>query len=122
MADYINAEEEKTRISLTSVEGLKASYQRLRNLGLTNSTNARVLKNDLSHRETINKDIETAKKLISYVREVNQVLGKDSYLVSNEQFAQVCDKYNLVCKPLELYTGVIPEENVHLSLFKSKTV
>lgn len=112
MADYINAEEEKTRISLTSVEGLKASYQRLRNLGLTNSTNARAIKDNLNYRETINRDIETAKKLVSYVRKVNQVLGKDSYLISREQFNQVCGKYNLVCKPLELYTGVIPEENI----------
>ena len=112
MADYINAEEEKTRISLTSVEGLKASYQRLSNLGLTNSANAKALKDDLNHRETINRNIETAKKLVSYVREVNRVLGKDSYLVSRKQFNQVCNKYNLVCKPLELYTGVIPEENI----------
>lgn len=112
MADYINAEEEKTRISLTPVEGLKASYQRLYNLGLTNSANAKALKDDLNYRETINRNIETAKRLISYVRKVNRVLGKDSYLVSQEQFNQVCNKYNLVCKPLELYTGVIPEENI----------
>lgn len=112
MAEYINAEEEKTKVSLAPVAGLKASYQRLFNLGLANSTNARVLKEDLDHRETVNNNIETAKKLISYVRNINRILGENSYLVSNEQFAQICKKYNLVYKPLELYTGVIPEENI----------
>lgn len=112
MAEYLSQEEEKTKSSLISMEDIRNKYNRLVNLGLQNSTNAKELKAIIDNQNTYNENILKAKSLIEYIKEVNQILQRNSYLVSFEQFEVICKKYNLVYNLLENYTGVIPEENI----------
>ena len=112
MADYLSTEEEKSNSPLMSIEGIRNTYNRLLNLGLKNSANAKELKSVIDSQETYNNNVIKAQKLIDYIKKVNTVLDKNSYLISFEQFEVVCKKYDLVYNLLENYTGVIPEENI----------
>ena len=112
MADYLSTEEKKSNSPLMSIESIKNTYNRLLNLGLKNSANAKELKSVIDSQETYNNNVIKAQKLIDYIKKVNTVLDKNSYLISFEQFEVVCKKYDLVYNLLENYTGVIPEENI----------
>lgn len=108
MAEYFKNEEEKSNSSLLSLDKIEEKYNKLVKLGLSNSVNARELKTIIVY----NKSIIKAQNLIKYIKKVNSILNKNSYLISFEQFEQICQKYNLVYNLLENYTGVIPEENI----------
>ena len=112
MEEYFKQEVEKSNSSPLSLDKVKEKYNKLVKLGLSNSVNARELKTIIDNKTVYNESIIKAQNLIEYIKEVNSILNKNSYLISFEQFEQVCKKYNLVYNLLENYTGVIPEENI----------
>jgi hypothetical protein len=112
MGEYFKQEVERSNSSPLSLDKVKEKYNKLVKLGLSNSVNARELKTIIDNQTVYNESIIKARKLIEYIKKVNSVLNKNSYLISFEQFEQVCQKYNLVYNLLENYTGVIPEENI----------
>ena len=112
MEEYFKKEEEKSNSSLLSLDNIKEKYKKLVMLGLSNSVNARELKTILDNQIAFNESVIKAQNLIEYIKKVNSILNKNSYLISFEQFKQICQKYNLVYNVLENYTGVIPEENI----------
>ena len=112
MEEYFKKEEKKSNSSLLSLDKVKEKYNRLVRLGLSNSVNAHELKTIIDNHTVYNESIIRAQNLIEYIKKVNSILNKNSYLISFEQFEQVCQKYNLVYNSLENYTGVIPEENI----------
>jgi hypothetical protein len=112
MGEYFKKEVEKSNSSLLSLDKVKEKYNRLTKLGLSNSVNACELKTIIDNQTVYNESIIKARNLIEYIKKVNSILNKNSYLISFEQFEQVCQKYNLVYNLLENYTGVIPEENI----------
>lgn len=112
MEEYFKQEVEKSNSSPLSLDKVKEKYNKLVKLGLSNSVNARELKTIIDNQIVYNESIVKAQNLIEYIRKVNSILNKNSYLISFEQFEQVCQKYNLVYNLLENYTGVIPEENI----------
>jgi hypothetical protein len=112
MADYLSIEERKADSPFMSIGDIQNKFNRLVSLGLKNSQNAKELEVIIRNQETYNNNILKAQKLIDYIKKVNTVLDKNSYLISFEQFEVVCKKYNLVYNLLENYTGVIPEENI----------
>ena len=112
MEEYFKQEVEKSNSSPLSLDKVKEKYNKLVKLGLSNSVNARELKTIIDNQIVYNESIVKAQNLIEYIKKINSILNKNSYLISFEQFKQVCQKYNLVYNLLENYTGVIPEENI----------
>lgn len=112
MAEYLSEEEKKTKSSIISIEDIQNKYKKLVDLGLQNSTNAKELKTIIDNQNIYNENIRKAKSLIKYIKEVNNLLDRNSYLISYEQFEVIRKKYNLVYDLLKNYTGVIPEENI----------
>lgn len=112
MEEYFKKEVEKSNSSILSIDKVKEKYNKLAKLGLSNSVNARELKIIIDNQTVYNESITKAQNLIEYIKKVNSILNKNSYLISFEQFEQICQKYNLVYNLLENYTGVIPEENI----------
>lgn len=112
MAEYFKQEVEKSNSSPLSLDKIEEKYNKLVKLGLSNSVNARELKTIIDNQIAYNESIIKAQNLIEYIKKVNSILNKNSYLISFEQFEQLCQKYNLVYNLLENYTGVIPEENI----------
>lgn len=112
MAEYFKNEEKKSNSSLLSLDEIEEKYNKLIKLGLSNSVNARELKTIIDNQIAYNKSIIKAQNLIEYIKKINSILNKNSYLISFEQFEQICQKYNLIYNLLENYTGVIPEENI----------
>lgn len=112
MEEYFKQEVEKSNSSPLSLNKIEEKYNKLIKLGLSNSVNARELKTIIDNQTVYNESIIKAQNLVEYIKKVNSILNKNSYLISFEQFEQVCKKYNLVYNLLENYTGVIPEENI----------
>ena len=112
MGEYFKQEVERSNSSPLSLDKVKEKYNKLVKLGLSKSANARELKTIIDNQTVYNESIIKARNLIEYIKKVNSVLNKNSYLISFEQFEQICQKYNLVYNLLKNYTGVIPEENI----------
>ena len=112
MEEYFKNEVEKSNSSPLSLDKIKEKYYKLVKLGLSNSINAQELKTIIDNQTFYNESIIKAQNLIEYIKKVNSILNKNSYLISFEQFEQICQKYNLTYNLLENYTGVIPEENI----------
>ena len=99
---------------------LKEEYEKLKDLGLINSANARIVKAKLDSINKYNDNIKKAKNLIAYIRNLNYLYDGRAILISRESFYAVCRKYNLDIGPLKNYTGVIPAKNLEeLSKVKS---
>lgn len=93
-------------------DNLSSEYNKLVNLGLKNSANAKIIKRQLDNINYHNKVIITAEKLLKYMKVINELLGDSVILVSTSAFYELCHKYNLSIGCLEDYTGVIPAANL----------
>ena len=93
-------------------DNLSSEYNKLVNLGLKNSANAKIIKRQLDNINYHNKAIITAEKLLKYMKVINELLGDSVILVSTSAFYELCHKYNLSIGCLEDYTGVIPAANL----------
>ncbi len=93
-------------------DNLSSEYSKLVNLGLKNSANAKIIKRQLDNINYHNKAIINAKKLLEYIKVINELLGSSVILVSTSAFYELCHKYNLSIGCLEDYTGVVPAANL----------
>lgn len=93
-------------------DNLSSEYNKLVNLGLKNSANAKIIKRQLDNINYHNKAIVKAEKLLKYMKVINELLGDSVILVSTSAFYELCHKYNLSIGCLEDYTGVVPVANL----------
>lgn len=94
-------------------DNLSSEYNRLVNLGLKNSANAKIIKRQLDNINYHNKAIVKAEKLLKYMKVINELLGNSVILVSTEAFYELCRKYKLSIGCLQEFTGVIPSQNLN---------
>lgn len=93
-------------------DNLSSEYNKLVDLGLKNSANAKIIKRQLDNINYHNKAIVNAKKLLEYIKVINELLGDSVILVSTSAFYELCHKYNLSIGRLQNYTGVVPAANL----------
>lgn len=93
-------------------DNLSSEYNKLVNLGLKNSANAKIIKRQLDNINYHNKAIIKAEKLLKYMKVINELLGDSVILVSTSAFYELCHKYNLSIGRLQDYTGVVPAANL----------
>lgn len=102
-------------------DDLSTKYFELVKLGLGNSMNAKVLKEEIDSINAYNENILKAYKLLDYIRTVNKFLGDSVILVSRDAFYRLCHKYGLSIGYLKQFTGIIPDTNLkELSNIKYK--
>lgn len=109
--DLIGVSEGTALIPLKSND-MSGEYDRLCNLGLGNSANAKFLKDRIRDINTYNRNIIKARELLSYIKTINEFLGDSVILVSRDSFYKLCHKYKLSVGSPEQFTGVIPEANL----------
>lgn len=74
-------------------------------LGFINSQN--VKKNDsISHKKDYNTFLKNYLKMLD-------VYGKDAIMVTEDEFVNIINKYDLFCGPFENYQGEIPEDRIY---------
>lgn len=115
--EVVGSSSRTSLMSFRDTDILDREYGKLANLGLVNSANARLIKSQLDSINEYNRNIENARKLVNYLKKLNQKYGDKVILVSKEAFYDVCEKYDLEVGPLTEYTGVIPAKNLE-ELFK----
>lgn len=93
-------------------DNLSSEYNKLVNLGLKNSANAKIIERQLDNINYHNQAIVKAEKLLKYMKVVNELLGDSVILVSTSAFYELCHKYNLSIGCLQDYTGVVPAANL----------
>lgn len=93
-------------------DNLSSEYNKLVDLGLKSSANAKIIKRQLDNINYHNKAIVNAKKLLEYIKVINELLGDSVILVSTSAFYELCHKYNLSIGRLQNYTGVVPAANL----------
>lgn len=93
-------------------DNLSSEYNKLVDLGLKNSANAKIIERQLDNINYHNQAIVKAEKLLKYMKVVNELLGDSVILVSTSAFYELCHKYNLSIGCLEDYTGVVPAANL----------
>lgn len=123
MEQYI---QDNTEIALsTKVEDysvLVNEYSKLCNLGLKNTKNARIIKEQINNFNESYQNKVKAEKLIKFIKKLRNHFGDSTLLVSSEQFKKLCKKYKLVTGLLSNYTGIIPNKNIEeISNAKKKT-
>lgn len=101
---------------------------RLSELGLGNTKNSQLLKEEIDrigienqHILGRNKYKEFISNQMKFIMAMREHFGNHTLLVSYSDFEYILNKYGLVCGLLEHYTGVIPQENIiDLEYAKSK--
>lgn len=118
--EVIGASTQTSLMPLKDNHQLEEEYEKLKDLGLISSANARLIKVKLDSINKYNDNIKKARDLKVYIRNLNYLYDGKAILISRESFYTVCRKYNLDIGPLKNYTGVIPVENLEeLSKVKS---
>lgn len=107
------------RDTISIPEMVVKEYDRFHKLGLSNTKNAQLLKKKIeeineenekifAYNESVTKQIEFGK----FLKEMLEVFGHNTMLVTFSNFESIIKKYNLSCGLLEHYTGSIPEKNL----------
>ena len=99
-------------LSYPGTIALSNEYNKLVDLGLKNSANAKIIERQLDNINYHNKAIVKAEKLLKYMKVINELLGDSVILVSTSAFYELCHKYNLSIGRLQDYTGVVPAANL----------
>lgn len=110
--EVVGASTQTSLMPLKDTFQLDEEYAKLKNLGLINSANARLVKTKLDSINKYNDSIKKAQDLIAYIKNLNHLYEGKAILISKDSFYTVCRKYNLDIGPLENYTGVIPTKNL----------
>lgn len=107
---------DNTEIALsTKVEDysvLVNEYSKLCNLGLENTKNARIIKEQINNFNESYQNKVKAEELIKFIKKLRNHFGDSTLLISSEQFEKLCKKYKLVTGLLNNYTGIIPNKNI----------
>lgn len=110
--EIVGASTQTSLMPLKDTFQLDEEYAKLKNLGLINSANARLIKTKLDSINKYNDGVRKAQNLIAYIKNLNYLYEGKAILISKESFYTVCRKYNLDIGPLKNYTGVIPVKNL----------
>ena len=110
--EVVGASTQTSLMPLKDTFQLDEEYAKLKNLGLINSANARLIKTELDSINKYNDGVRKAQNLIAYIKNLNYLYEGKAILISKESFYTVCRKYNLDIGPLKNYTGVIPVKNL----------
>lgn len=110
MGEYL--EERRGMIQLKRNLDNEEEYKRLSRLGLENSLNARLLRNNIESTEKVNQDYEMSLRLLDFVKELRRTFGESTFLIEHKKFFELCKKYKLKIGFLLDYTGAVPEKNI----------
>lgn len=103
----------KTSLVPLDEDNLSSEYNKLVNLGLKNSANAKIIKRQLDNINYHNSTILKAQELLKYLKDINNLLGNSVILVNTSTFYELCHKYGLFVSFLQDFTGVIPAQNLN---------
>lgn len=112
MEQYI---QRNTEIAVTRVEDystLTIEYNKLCNLGLGNTKNAKIIKEQLDNFNASYQSRVKAEMLIEFIKDLRKHFDDSTLLISSEQFEKLCKKYKLVTGLLNDYTGIVPDKNI----------
>lgn len=110
----------KTKIdSIIIPPSITGELDELEELGLKNSTNAKVLRDIITDAENINAQKQFNIDALKFLSEAIDKFGEQIILVSYESFLKLLQKYGLVCGEFENFMGTIPEDNLK-TIKKSK--
>lgn len=117
---YTEAIKEQQKLQYKSVPAkIEKEYNNLSRLGLTNSKNAKILKEKIDeirkandHINDLNNAVEHTKKTVEFLKSLIDHFGNHVMLVKFDDFQEILKKYNLVCGTLDQYIGTIPDKNL----------
>lgn len=92
---------------------LCSEYNKLCQLDLGNTKNARIIKEKIDNFSISYQNKLKAENLIKFIKSLRNHFGKNTVLISTEQFEQLCKRYKLVTGLLSNYTGIIPSKNIN---------
>lgn len=113
MNKYMEEALNVSEVHVPSIYEIREEYKRLVGLGLANSQNAKALKSRIVSHDQMELTIQKANGLIRFVKEIRELFGDKTILISREMFYNICDRYGLSFGLLSDYCGTIPEENLH---------
>ena len=101
-------------ISSKSVSELNEEYKQLENIGLGSTENARRIKEKLDFIQKEKDSRNLGQILLDYIKNVHDIFGITTYLISREQFYELTKKYRLDLRLLSKYRGEVSEENIKI--------
>jgi hypothetical protein len=81
-------------------------------LGLRNTTNAKVLRGIVDEAEEINSRKQFNIDALKFLNSAIDKFGENIVLISYDRFFELLKKYNLVCGDCEEFQGTIPDKNL----------
>lgn len=87
------------------IQDLRKEYNKLLQLGLGNTKNAKLIKEKY-------QQLEFSIDCYEYIKRFKNHFGEKSFIISYRDFYYLLKKYNLVYGQLKDYTGIIPNENL----------
>lgn len=87
------------------IQDLRKEYNKLLQLGLGNTKNAKLIKEKY-------QQLEFSIDCYEYIKRFKNHFGEKSFIISYKDFYYLLKKYNLVYGQLKDYTGIIPNENL----------
>lgn len=88
------------------------AYWDLSHAGLSNSKNAKIIKQKIDTIKEYNENIKKAQEVLQFVKKLRTIFGEQCILMGTRQFWELCDKFRLSIGTLDQYTGVVPDKNV----------
>ena len=87
------------------IQDLRKEYNKLLQLELGNTKNAKLIKEKY-------QQLEFSIDCYEYIKRFKNHFGEKSFIISYKDFYYLLKKYNLVYGQLKDYTGIIPNENL----------
>lgn len=106
----IPSQEEEKAVQ-DKIENIRQEIRRLESIGMGNTENASRLWDILADLTKSQSSVQSRQNLIDFVRELKESFP-GAIMITWDDFFEICEKYNLQCGPLSVYTGLIPEENI----------
>ena len=88
-----------------------SSLDLIKNLGFTNSVNAKMKDSISDNAKKFNEAISAACRSIKLISEVRSYFGKSALIIKLDDFINIVKKYKLVCGNFNNYTNIIPDKN-----------
>lgn len=112
MEKYIQQNRELMVTPTESIDDLLTAYWDLSSAGLSNSKNARIIKQKIDTIKECNENIKKAHDVLHFVKKLRTMFGEQCILMGTRQFWELCDKFRLSVGTLDQYTGIVPDKNV----------
>jgi hypothetical protein len=112
MEKYIQQNRELVVTPTESIDDLITAYWDLSHAGLSNSKNARIIKQRIDAIKEYNENIKKAHDVLHFVKKLRTMFGEQCILMGTKQFWELCNKFRLSIGTLDQYTGVVPDKNI----------